>query len=45
MSHDQSLSEGQQISEELMEQLGIGRDDLITCAYLDLLLKQMQNSD
>jgi hypothetical protein len=33
------LSEGQQIAEALMSDLGVEKEDLISGAYVDLLLK------
>ena len=37
MREGQAQSEGQKIAEELQEKLGIPNNDLITCAYMDLL--------
>lgn len=39
LNEDQSLEEGQKIAEELMTQLGVREADLISGAYLDMLLK------
>ena len=35
----QSLEEGQAIAHDLMQKLGVKDKDLLTCAYMDLLLK------
>jgi predicted adenylyl cyclase CyaB len=34
---DQNATDGKSIAESLMEQLGIRQDDLVACAYVDLL--------
>jgi hypothetical protein len=39
LSEDQTLSEGQQIAELLLSDLGVEKEDLISGAYVDLLLK------
>ncbi|CAB1417409.1 unnamed protein product [Pleuronectes platessa] len=39
MRPQQTLEEGQQVAEGLMEQLGVSRESLVTGAYVDLLLK------
>jgi adenylate cyclase class IV len=39
LSEDQTLSEGQRIAESLMSDLGVEKEDLISGAYVDLLLK------
>ena len=36
----QSAAEGRSIAEELMVKLGVAQEDLITCAYMDLLLRK-----
>jgi predicted adenylyl cyclase CyaB len=38
---DQTESEGQQIAEEIIRQLGIREEDMIDCAYVDLLRMQV----
>jgi predicted adenylyl cyclase CyaB len=37
LADDQSTAEGERIARELMEELGISEDDLVTRAYVDLL--------
>ena len=37
---EQSVEEGQEIADDLMEKLGIRTDDLIVGAYMDLISKQ-----
>ncbi|GAB6022551.1 hypothetical protein CHUAL_006657 [Chamberlinius hualienensis] len=39
MNEDQTFEEGKQIAEDLMKKLNIKEDDLIECAYIDLLIK------
>lgn len=39
MRPEQTVEEGQQVAEDLMEKLGVSRDSLVTGAYMDLLLK------
>lgn len=39
MRPDQSVDEGQQVAEGLMEQLGVSKESLVTGAYMDLILK------
>lgn len=36
----QSLEEGQAIAHDLMQKLGVKDEDLLTCAYMDLILKE-----
>lgn len=36
----QAAAEGRSIAEELMVKLGVAQEDLITCAYMDLLLRK-----
>ncbi|XP_005110231.2 uncharacterized protein LOC101845581 [Aplysia californica] len=36
---DQTTEDGQKIAEELMEKFGISKDNLLTGAYMDMLLK------
>ncbi|XP_043239963.1 uncharacterized protein LOC122390761 isoform X2 [Amphibalanus amphitrite] len=36
----QTAEDGQAVAERLMEQLGVAPDDLIDCAYMDMLLKK-----
>ena len=40
MKEGQSQKEGQAIAEDLMENLNIAKENLITGAYMDLLLKK-----
>ena len=40
LREDQSSSEGQHIAEELMVKLGVAEEDLVSCAYMDLILQQ-----
>lgn len=39
LSEDQTASEGQVIAESLMSDLGVEKEDLISGAYVDFLLK------
>ncbi|XP_042259942.1 uncharacterized protein LOC121891205 isoform X1 [Thunnus maccoyii] len=39
MRPEQTVEEGQQVAEHLMEQLGVSKESLVTGAYMDLLLK------
>ncbi|KAK2859212.1 hypothetical protein Q5P01_003832 [Channa striata] len=39
MRPEQTVEEGQQVAEDLMVQLGVSKDSLVTGAYMDLLLK------
>ncbi|XP_077956948.1 uncharacterized protein LOC144406136 isoform X2 [Gasterosteus aculeatus] len=39
MRPQQTVEDGQQVAEELMEQLGVSTESLVTGAYVDLLLK------
>ena len=43
MKENQPIEEGEKIAEDLMSKLGIKNDDLITCAYMDLILKGEKN--
>uniref|UniRef100_A0A665TFV7 Si:ch211-156b7.4 n=1 Tax=Echeneis naucrates TaxID=173247 RepID=A0A665TFV7_ECHNA len=43
MRPDQTVEEGQQVAEELMEQLEVSQESLVTGAYVDLLLKEQQD--
>ncbi|KAL8573098.1 hypothetical protein ACOMHN_027358 [Nucella lapillus] len=36
----QSAEEGQAIANDLMQKLGVKEEDLLTCAYMDLILKE-----
>lgn len=36
----QSAEEGQAIAQDLMQKLGVSDEDLLTCAYMDLLLNE-----
>ncbi|KAL5006277.1 hypothetical protein ScPMuIL_015083 [Solemya velum] len=38
MKENQSIENGQKIAEDLMAELGVNKDALISCAYIDLLL-------
>ncbi|XP_078409267.1 uncharacterized protein LOC144687280 [Cetorhinus maximus] len=38
LSEDQSLEEGEAIAQKLMDELGIKKEDLMTGAYMDLIL-------
>ncbi|WAR03458.1 hypothetical protein MAR_010016, partial [Mya arenaria] len=40
MQEGQSMEEGEQIAARLMEQLGVARDQLISGAYMDLILNK-----
>ncbi|KAF6738427.1 hypothetical protein FQA47_015483 [Oryzias melastigma] len=40
MRPEQSVEEGQQVAEGLMQQLGVSAESLVTGAYMDLILKQ-----
>ena len=37
MNNGQLISEGEAVAHDLMMKLGISNEDLITCAYMDLL--------
>lgn len=39
MREDQALREGEEIANDLMKKLGISDEDLVTGAYMDLILK------
>ena len=39
MKEGQSLTEGEEIANDLMKKLGISDKDLVTGAYMDLILK------
>ncbi|MED6282175.1 hypothetical protein CHARACLAT_029284 [Characodon lateralis] len=39
MRPEQSVNEGQQVAVDLMEQLGVSEENLVTGAYMDLILK------
>ncbi|XP_076015913.1 adenylate cyclase CyaB-like [Genypterus blacodes] len=39
MRSEQSVEDGQQVAQDLMEQLGVSEDSLVTGAYMDLLLQ------
>ena len=39
MREGQALSEGEEIANDLMKKLGISDEDLVTGAYMDLILK------
>lgn len=38
LSEGQSEEDGQRVAEQLLAELGVSKDDLISGAYLDLLL-------
>lgn len=40
LNEEQSLQDGEQVARALMEELGVREEDLISGAYLDLLLAQ-----
>ena len=40
----QDASEGEEIAQNLMKKLGIESDNLIACAYMDLILAQKKTS-
>ncbi|XP_076471839.1 adenylate cyclase CyaB-like [Babylonia areolata] len=40
LKEGQSAEEGQAVAHDLMQKLGIKDDDLLTCAYMDLILKE-----
>ena len=42
MREGQAVSEGEEIARDLMDQLGVREGDLITGAYMDLLLQQRE---
>ncbi|KAI5703007.1 hypothetical protein M8J75_006659 [Diaphorina citri] len=37
LESEQKLEEGEKIAQQLMEKLGVHKDDLVSCAYMDLL--------
>ncbi|KAM9334718.1 uncharacterized protein ABDE67_021264 isoform 2-T2 [Symphorus nematophorus] len=39
MRPEQTVEEGQQVAEDLMEKLGVSKESLVTGAYMDLILK------
>ena len=43
MEEGQTFEDGKRIADDLMAKLGILPEDLITSAYMDLLLKKKQN--
>nr|KAG5692346.1 hypothetical protein BaRGS_033211 [Batillaria attramentaria] len=40
LKEGQSAEEGQVIARDLMQKLGVKDEDLLTCAYMDLLLNE-----
>jgi predicted adenylyl cyclase CyaB len=42
MEKGQSISEGEKIAQNLMKQLNIQDNDLIVCAYMDLLINKKE---
>ena len=45
LQEDQSLEDGRAIAEELMVSLGVARDELLSGAYMDMILEgQLQDS-
>ena len=45
MKQDQSIEEGTKIADNLMEELGIQPSDLISGAYMDLILQRNVDGD
>ena len=45
MQEGQTVEEGQKIADDLMAKLGIKPEDLLTCAYMDLILKGQQKTN
>ncbi|XP_074660639.1 uncharacterized protein LOC141913089 isoform X2 [Tubulanus polymorphus] len=44
LNPDQTVSEGEAVANHLMDKLGINETDLITGAYMDLILEKQQNN-
>lgn len=44
MQEGQSVEQLQKIAEDLMEKLGVSEKDLISVAYMDLLLKKQSQT-
>ena len=44
MKPDQTVTEGQNIAEDLMNKLKVQSTDLISCAYMDLILQRGEGS-
>lgn len=40
LTDDQSLDDGEKIANDLQEKLGVKQEDLLTGAYMDMILKQ-----
>lgn len=43
MKEGQTVAEGEKIARDLMDKLGVKESELITGAYMDLLLEQNKN--
>ncbi|GFO50633.1 adenylate cyclase [Plakobranchus ocellatus] len=37
LTDDETVEDGQKIAADIMEKLGINKEDLLDCAYMDLL--------
>lgn len=44
MRPEQTVEEGQQVAQDLMEKLGISEESLVTGAYMDLILKGLKET-
>ena len=44
LSPEETSEDGEKIAEDLMEKLGVTEEDLITVAYMDLILKKQSVS-
>ncbi|XP_038044924.1 uncharacterized protein LOC119719535 isoform X2 [Patiria miniata] len=44
MQPDQTTADGTKIADDLMEELGIQPSDLISCAYMDLILQNVEGN-
>jgi len=45
MKDEQTIEEGQKIADDLMKKLGISNSDLISGAYIDMILKIQTNGN
>ena len=45
MKDGQTIEEGQKIADDLMQKLGISNSDLISGAYIDMILKIQTNGN
>jgi adenylate cyclase class IV len=45
MKDEQTIEEGQKIADDLMKKLGISNSDLISSAYIDMILKIQTNGN